>query len=271
MMSHDFFLITCEHGGNRIPHRYRSLFDGHELLLATHRAWDAGALRMARDLSSALHAPLCASSMSRLLIDLNRSATHPRVYSEITRVAPEAVRLALRQHHYDIYRGTIERWVEQVATAGYCAIHVSSHSFTPELDGKRRTADVGLLYDPARPDEAALCRRWRTAIAKRMPALRIRMNYPYAGKSDGLTTSLRRRFAPGTYLGIELEINQRHVFADAGHWRAVRDAIADALRELHSATAPIHLPVRDILSCAPPASPCNPFLHVRYELHGARS
>ena len=28
-------------------------------------------------------------------------------------------------------------------------IHVSSHSFTPELDGKVRRADVGLLYDPA--------------------------------------------------------------------------------------------------------------------------
>ncbi len=35
------------------------------------------------------------------------------------------------------------------------------------------------------------------------------MNEPYAGADDGLTTSLRGRFAPRQYLGIEIEINNR--------------------------------------------------------------
>lgn len=34
------------------------------------------------------------------------------------------------------------------------------------------------------------------------------MNYPYLGKSDGFTTSLRKQF-PFQYIGIELEINQK--------------------------------------------------------------
>ena len=38
----------------------------------------------------------------------------------------------------------------------------------------------------------------------------MRRNYPYAGKGDGLTSYLRRRFPPGAYVGIELEVNQRH-------------------------------------------------------------
>lgn len=228
-MSDDFFLITCEHGGNRIPRQYRALFNGHESLLSTHRAYDAGALRMARDLSSALHAPLCASIINRLLIDLNRSATHPRVYSEITRAAPAAIRQELGLRFHAGYRDAVERWVEQSIANGRRAIHVSCHSFTPELDGRRRDADIGLLYDPARSAEAALCRDWRNAISAQMPALKIRMNYPYIGKSDGLTTSFRRRFAPELYLGIELEINQRHVVESADHWRAIRTAITNGL------------------------------------------
>jgi len=228
----DFFLITCEHGGNRIPREYRALFDGYESLLITHRAYDAGALRIARDLSSALHAPLCASTISRLLIDLNRSITHPRLFSEISRAAPVAIRQEIRQRYYAPYRNTVEQWVEQSIADGRRAVHLSCHSFAPEFDGVRRDADIGLLYDPARSGEAALCRHWRAAINARIPALKIRMNYPYAGKSDGLTSSLRRRFAPERYLGIELEINQRHVFENAVHWRGIRNAVINALRRL---------------------------------------
>jgi predicted N-formylglutamate amidohydrolase len=93
--------------------------------------------------------------------------------------------------------------------SGKRVIHLSSHSFTPELDGIVRAADVGLLYDPARAGEAALCREWRTYLKAREPSLRVRRNYPYTGKSDGFAAYLRRRFAADEYIGIELEINQR--------------------------------------------------------------
>jgi len=33
----DFLLITCEHGGNRIPARYRPLFRGAGKLLDSHQ------------------------------------------------------------------------------------------------------------------------------------------------------------------------------------------------------------------------------------------
>ena len=81
-------LITCEHGGNRVPPRYRPLFRGHQDLLSTHRGFDPGALAMARQLAKALRAPLFVSTTSRLLIDLNRSQGHPKLYSEATRPAP---------------------------------------------------------------------------------------------------------------------------------------------------------------------------------------
>lgn len=225
------FLVTCEHGGALIPRRYRKLFAGHENLLASHRGYDPGARAMARDLAAALNAPLFLSLTSRLLIDLNRSLGHPRLYSEITRAAPLAIRREICAEYYLPYRRRVENWVSTVIARGERVIHISSHSFTPELHDVVRNADVGLLYDPARVGEAALCRRWQAALRSQALALRVRRNYPYEGKSDGLAAWLRRRFSPPCYVGIELEINQAWVFPGGRAWRDLRRAVTDALVE----------------------------------------
>lgn len=238
-MKSDFFLVTCEHGGNRVPSRYRPLLAGQETLLHSHRGYDAGALRMAREMAAALDAPLCAATVSRLLIDLNRSITHPRLYSTATRAAPAEVREDLLRRYYLPYRSAVERMVAQAIDSGQRVVHLSCHSFTPQLGDTLRNADIGLLYDPARPGELDFCRRWRRALQDTSPAARIRMNYPYAGSSDGFTTSLRKRHAAALYLGMELEINQIHVAGGATHWRGFRRAILDALARtvsLHDAS-----------------------------------
>jgi len=115
--------------------------------------------------------------------------------------------------------------------AGHRVIHVSSHSFTPVLDGVVRDADVGLLYDPARKAEAAFVLRWKTALESHAPDWRIRRNYPYTGTNDGLTTYLRTRFPDHLYAGIELEINQKHVLEDRRAWTMTRAVILRALAE----------------------------------------
>jgi predicted N-formylglutamate amidohydrolase len=105
------------------------------------------------------------------------------------------------------------------------------------LDGEARRADVGRLYDPARAGERDLCLRWRNALRRRAPGLTVRRNYPYTGRSDGLTAWLRRRFPAECYLGIELEVNQRFVFGPAGPWRALRLALRQSLADALSAVA----------------------------------
>lgn len=232
----DAFLVSCEHGGKRIPAQWRALFSEHAALLDSHRGYDPGALRMARELAAALDAPLFAATVSRLLIELNRSPGHPGLYSEITRGLPRAARRELFERHYLPYRNAVEQCAAALVAAGRRVIHVSSHSFTPELDGEVRNADIGLLYDPSRPGEAALCRRWRQALRDVAPALKVRMNYPYAGSSDGYTTALRRRFPAERYVGIELEINQRHALARGRHWQGVRAAVIAALRRAVAAS-----------------------------------
>jgi len=155
----DCFLITCEHAGNRVPSPYRQLFRRHRALLNSHRGYDPGALLMARELARAFRAPLVTSTISRLLIDLNRSIGHPQLFSAATRGAPAALRAEIVEQHSLPYRAQVERLVWQSVSRGRRVIHISSHSFTPELNGRVRRADVGLLYDPARHGEAALCAR----------------------------------------------------------------------------------------------------------------
>ncbi len=225
------FLITCEHGGNRIPSRYRHLFPGCEALLKSHRGYDAGALAMARDLAGVLAAPLFFSTTSRLLIDLNRSIGHPRLYSEFTRCAPSALRREILERYYLPYRSRAEADIAESVARGGRVIHISSHSFTPVLDGEVRKADIGLLYDPARSGELELCERWQASLKALLPGLKVRRNYPYAGKADGLTAYLRRRFQPGDYAGVELEINQKHVFKGGRHWQLLRAGVVGALRQ----------------------------------------
>lgn len=215
-------LVTCEHGGNRVPAEYARLFRGSRRLLATHRASDAGALEFARAMARRLDAPLVFSATTRLLVDLNRSLGHRRLFSEFTRELNADTKAAILAQHYTPYRQQVEGLVAKGVKRGERVLHLSVHSFTPELDGEVRNADVGLLYDPARKAERQFCRAWHAAIAAVRPDLRVRCNYPYRGVSDGLVTSLRRRFGARHYTGLELEVNQRWPSGDAREWRSLQ-------------------------------------------------
>jgi predicted N-formylglutamate amidohydrolase len=186
---------------------------------------------MARVLAQAFGAPLVSSTVSRLLVDLNRSIGHPQLFSVATRGASGQIRSGIIEQYYLPFRAQVEQRVTQALLQHRRLIHVSSHSFTPRLNGKVRNADVGLLYHPGRPGEAELCARWKAALGSMAPALRVRRNYPYAGKGDGLTSYLRSRFSPDAYVGIELEVNQGITIPGGRRWAALRVLLIDSLRK----------------------------------------
>ena len=148
---------------------------------------------------------------------------------------PRVLRERIVEQHYIPYRAQVEQLVRQSRAQSRRVIHISSHSFTPRLHGKVRRADVGLLYDPGRMGEVKLCARWKAALAEVAPTLRVRRNYPYAGKGDGLTSYLRRRFSPDAYVGIELEVNQKIVVAAGRRWTTLRGVLVDSLLAAHVA------------------------------------
>ncbi len=221
-------LLSCEHGGNEVPADYAGLFAGAGGLLATHAGYDIGALGIAKFLAAELRAPLYAATVTRLLIDLNRSPGHPRQYSALTRELPAAERARIRDRYYLPFRTEVETALA-AAMANGRVLHLSVHSFAAELDGQQRACDVGLLYDPSRAPERAFCQRWQVALRAAARCLRVRRNYPYRGVSDGFVTWLRRRFPRDRYAGIELEVNQALALAGGRPWNDLLRALADSL------------------------------------------
>lgn len=220
-------VFSCEHGGNRIPARYRSYFVGCESQLASHQGYDAGALVLARDFAQALKCKLFAATISRLLIDLNRSRGHRDLYSKVLRSAPQFVRTEIFEAYYRPYRDCVTQEIAMLIAQSRRVVHVSVHSFAPRLRGVVRNVDVGLLYDPSRRTEKAFVVAWQQALRVAMPTMTIRRNYPYAGKADGLTTALRRIYDDRVYAGIEIEINQKHVMTAPKDWRAFRASLVE--------------------------------------------
>ena len=222
-------VISCEHGGHRLPVAYRTAFEGAAALLHSHRGWDPGALVLARQMAQGLQAPLYAATTTRLLVDLNRSAGHPQLFSSISRELSGAQRRQIVSAHYRPHRDAVEAGIAHEIAACGAVVHVASHSFTPVLNGVQRRADVAWLYDPRRAGEVLFVRRWMQAFALRAPGLQLRRNNPYQGRSDGLTALLRKRHADAAYVGIELEVNQRFVARGGAPWQALRAALVASL------------------------------------------
>jgi predicted N-formylglutamate amidohydrolase len=201
-------LVSAEHAGARIPPECAAAFAGAEAVLATHEALDPGTEGLFAAFAGGADAAFIHRTC-RLVVEVNRSVGHPALFSRFTAGLDAATREALLEDHYHPHRRKVSAWVARTLAEGHRVLHVGLHSFTPVWGGVERAVDVGLLFDPRRPAEKAFCARWQEALRAKAPGLRVRFNQPYEGRSDGLTTALRRRFGPD-YLGIELELNQRY-------------------------------------------------------------
>ncbi len=185
---------------------------------------------MATALARRLDAPVYHGRYSRLVADLNRSRRNPRVIPSVAfgmsvpgnRDLTGEQRERRLTRYYDPWRANVDAAIaDRVARRGRC-LHLSVHSFAPQLRAHQRRADLGLLYDPSRVTEHRLARAIRTDCVTR--GVVVRMNYPYRGTADGFTTHCRKRYSARRYQGIEIELNQRSV----GSRQTVR-AILDAI------------------------------------------
>lgn len=224
-------LFTAEHASPAIPARYRDVALRAGATLETHRGYDPGTAELARRLARAFKAPAILGRYSRLLIELNRSPHHPRLWSEFSASLTAAQQRDLLSGYYDTYRDRVVRQIRRLSIGGRRVLHIGVHSFTPELNGEIRQADIGLLYDPGRISEHDLCTRWKAALEQRPDSLRVRRNYPYRGVADGLVTHLRKRFEAELYTGIELEVNQSFPLGPAPKWRKLQELLVQSLAQ----------------------------------------
>jgi len=199
----DNLILTCEHGGNSVPEVFRSHVKIPKTVLDSHRGYDKGALKIAKDLSKELKKPLFFSTQTRLLIDYNRSLSNPSLWSSYSKELSQNLKESLIEG-YELHRQLITSQIESLLKKKKSVIHLAIHSFTPVLKGKKRTTDIGILYNSKRPEEKFIAHALKNDLQAH---LKVRFNYPYLGSSDGLSRFLRNTFKK-RYIGLEIEINQ---------------------------------------------------------------
>jgi predicted N-formylglutamate amidohydrolase len=148
------FFLTCDHAGNRIPKKLKSL-GLQDCDLQRHIAWDIGAAAVARLLSESLDAFAILQTYSRLVIDCNRP---PHAESSIATLSEYTVipgNHALPQAHRDMrvnevfqpYHERIRLELDRRQKTKTPTALVSVHSFTPVCHEIPRPWHVGALYN----------------------------------------------------------------------------------------------------------------------------
>jgi predicted N-formylglutamate amidohydrolase len=228
-------VLSCEHASWTLP-------PGEDLgvdpdVLRSQASWDPGAYEIAARVGEALGLPVHASAFSRMWVDLNRPIDHPGAVPLASYGAPVPGNAILRPHEraarldqfHRPYWEAVRRDVRARLVDGGRCLHLSSHSFAPELDPEKRTYDCGVLYDPAAMFEAGLAERLQFGL--RRAGLDVRANQPYRGTEAALVTSLRGELGPARYAGIEIETSHG-LTRQHGGCAKVATAVAAVIEEM---------------------------------------
>ena len=209
-------IVSIEHASNAIPAELGNLGLSPEIL-ASHVAWDPGALDVGQYIAHALNAPIVIGQYSRLVTDLNRSPeNHESVPAHAFGVdvpansglSREAIKTRQDLYHAPYWK-EVEELIQNIFSEGHSCLHLGVHSFTHNYPGQVREMDLGLLVDPDHIGDGPITK----IVHKHLndAGLDCRINEPYSGLNDGITTHLRNRFTDGRYASIEFEVSHRHL------------------------------------------------------------
>lgn len=230
-------VVSVEHASLKVPRDLGNL-GLPRAWLQSHHGWDPGAAAVGRLLAGALGAPLHLGRWSRLVADVNRSAFHPRVVPRTTggRRIPANQDLGPKERreriarYWQPYREAVEADLDRAVATHGRVLHISIHSFVERLGGQERRFEIGLLYDPGRRRERAMADRLHRRLAA--AGYRVRRNQPYSGLDDGFCMRMRAGRLAASYVGMEIEMNQRVVRREAGCRQLALDLVAAFVAEM---------------------------------------
>ncbi|MEQ8471692.1 MAG: N-formylglutamate amidohydrolase [Marinoscillum sp.] len=225
-------VITCEHASNYIPVPYEQYFIEAHKELNSHLGWDPGAIELANHVAEKLNVELIYYQFTRLLIEVNRSLSHPHLFSKFTKELSAPEHNKLIEGFYLPYRLDVENKIRRLVNLDMQVVHVGVHTFTPEFFGEKRAVEIGILFDPDRANELEFNSKWRDEMMGLSKAYAVRLNEPYAGKDDGFTTYLRSQFDDDAYLGIELEVSQKFTKGDQQLYTLITESLYRTFNDL---------------------------------------
>ena len=218
------FLIICDHASNHIPAEYNCL-GLSRAILDTHIAYDIGAKEVALSISKFLKCPLVMTDFSRLLIDANRGVDDPTL---IMKISDESViegnknisfknngdeKLKRINFFYEVYHNKISDIINKSISKKVFPAILSIHSFTPFWKGKKRSIDLGILWD----SDDRLPNIFFNYLNKNYKNMDIGNNTPYSGRLKNDTL-----YKHGTSQGLAnilIEIRQDLITDSKGQLR----------------------------------------------------
>jgi predicted N-formylglutamate amidohydrolase len=196
------FVLACDHASNRIPAEFGDLgLTAPQRFM--HIAWDPGAFAIAVRLADALDAPLVASTVSRLVVDCNRSHDAPDLMptiSERTEVPgnqgvgdnERAERVA---RYHAPFHSALTELLDRRRARQHATVLVTVHSFTPVYKDVPRPWPIGLIHARDERFTALL----RDALLADDATLNVGWNQPYSAL-NGVTYTLEHH---GDERGLE--------------------------------------------------------------------
>ena len=171
-------ILLCEHAGSAIPKALGTL-GVDKSVMASHRASDLGAERLARRLAERLRAPLIIQQYSRLVIDSNRPPGTQGSIPEFSDDEPIHGNCNLSSEEKDFRRTEIfdpmDRAIEELFNIRPRRAAFSIHSFTPRFNGMTRPWHAGFLSR----QNTETAERMRSIVKRSSPGSVVALNEPY--------------------------------------------------------------------------------------------
>jgi predicted N-formylglutamate amidohydrolase len=213
-----------------MPAKWQQTFAREAHLLNTHRGWDPGALEFARFLAKHTKAPLHATQWTRLLCDCNRDADNAKVWSSIGSKLDASAKQQILEAFHQPYRQAVQQELASMLARGESVFHLSLHSFTPKRNGVVRPCELGIMYDSRIAEEKQLAKALQQHLSMVDAHFRVRLNYPYVGRSTYFQPALRKQFAAPQYLALQIEVNQKIPRQQKARWQRLQRALLEFLR-----------------------------------------
>lgn len=189
-------LISCEHGGNQIPIRYRSLFN--EASLQEYVAWDEGALDVAFTLAEKLDVPCFTHQTSRLLVDVDLPLGNSALFTLGSAFLSDADKQSILERYYFPYRLRIEN---TIAMSDKPLLHLSVHT------AQVQTVDLVIKFDGSRMLEKECAMLLIDTIRNAPFSFEVNLQEIVTSEEDSFVHYLRTRFDDEAYAGLTVIIN----------------------------------------------------------------